>query len=462
MASKNRPIRTHITNRSPYQVLVRADATKSRQFSFADRSLAEEYQRALEDSGLKTRLSQLETSFQLRLRRKGIKQQTLTFDTFAQAEQALLKMESDLSVSIVRDYAVAARTSLRELMERYLDEVVPTHKGEDVERVRIRRMLREEAFVDKKLAALSTEDLQDFIQDRLTEVRPSTVDRELDLVAQTLNYSADVWKIASPDNPLKGLRRPKYFNERDRRLSEDEEERLLGAARDDENPFVEAAIILALETAMRRGEVLRLTGADVNFERRFMLARDTKNGRDRKVPMSARAAQVVRNLMAAQSDEGADHGRPLLDLTANALKKAFFNRVIPASGVADLHFHDLRHESISRLAESGRFQLIDLQAISGHRDMRMLQRYTHLCSTVLAEKMDQISLTSTREYIHRGRKRKVVTTELVQGATSALADTAPKKRVVGQGPTLIEPQPCSLRKGDNVVDFQVALKARRR
>ena len=78
----------------------------------------------------------------------------------------------------MRDYAIATRTTLRELMERYLTEVVPSHKGADIEATRIRRLLRDEAFVDKKLAALVTEDLQDYIQDRLTQVAPATVDRE--------------------------------------------------------------------------------------------------------------------------------------------------------------------------------------------------------------------------------------------------------------------------------------------
>lgn len=393
-----------VQNRSPWRVQVRSKPYLDRQFAYAARQQAENYLNLLVDQGHKPKLLQLETSFQLRLRRKGIKQQFLTFDSYEQAEQARLKMESDLSVSIVRDYASAAQTTLRELMVRYRDEVVPGHKGADVEINRINRILRTESFVDKKLAALSTEDLQDFITDRLTEVAPATVDRDLDVLSQVIRYSADVWKIASVESPFVGLRRPKYFNERDRRLTPAEETRLLDAARSDENPYVEPAIILALETAARRGELLSIRKGDVFLEDRYVLLRETKNGRSRKVPLTSRALEVLVALMAdCDTDEEA-----LLKISSNAFKIAFFRRVIPASRIVDLHFHDLRHEAISRLAESGHFQLIELQAISGHRDTRMLLRYAHLCSGNLARKMDGVAAErTTKDYIHRGRRRHV-------------------------------------------------------
>ena len=81
--------------------------------------------------------------------------------------------------------------------------------------------------------------------------------------------------------------------------------------------------------------------------------------------------------------------------------------VIPAAGIEDLRFHDLRHEATSRLAESGEYDLVNLQAVTGHRDVRMLMRYTHLCTRKLAEKADEV-LGTVKEYVHRGRKRRVM------------------------------------------------------
>lgn len=401
MHSTKTTVASNIQNRSPWQVTVRNNTKRNAQFPFNKEDDATAYLAEMKRLDFKASLKQLETSFQLRVRRQGVKQQFITFDTREAAEQARLHIEANLSVSIVRDYAAATRHTLCDLMQRYVEEVAPSHKGGDIEAGRLRRLMRDETFVDKKLAALTTEDLQDYITDRLTEVAPATVDRDLDVISQVLRYADDVWKIAPSESPFKGLRRPSYFNERDRRLSAEEEAKLLKAARADENTYVEAAIILALETAMRRSELLGVTPADINYERRYAFLRDTKNGRSRKVPLSMRAMEVLQALPA-------NDGQPLLNLSANALKIAFFRRVLPASGIAELHFHDLRHEAISRFAESGRFQLIELQAISGHRDMRMLQRYAHLCSGNLAEKMDSISSGSVKKYLHRGRKRKVI------------------------------------------------------
>lgn len=397
---------SNVQNRSPWQVEARFKPQCNQRFPLNRKGDAQTYLELLTEQGIKAKLCQLEMSFQLRVRRKGARVQVITFDTREEAEQARLKIESELSVSIIRDYASAAQTTLRDIMERYRDEVVPGHKGADVEKTRINRILRTEVFVDKKLAALCTEDLQDFITDRLTEVAPATVDRDLDVISQVIRYAADVWKIAAAESPFVGLRRPKYFNERDRRLRPDEERRLLKAAQADENPYVEPAIVLALETAARRGELLSIRKCDVFLEERYAYLRDTKNGRPRKVPLTTRALQVCQALMAECSADD----EPLLKLTANALKIAFFRRVVPASGIEDLHFHDLRHEAISRLAESGKFQLIELQAISGHRDTRMLLRYAHLCCGNLAEKMDGVAMERTsKEYFHHGRRRRVDT-----------------------------------------------------
>lgn len=435
MSSKS-AVTSNIENRSPWLVRVRAQPDLDKRFRFGSLPDAQRYCAALSAQGIKAKLTQLETSFQLRVRRKGVPLQHITFDTWEEAEQARLHIGANLSVSIVRDYGIATKYTLRDLMQRYLEEVVPGHKGGAVEANRLRRMMRKEAFVDKKLAALATEDLQDFITDRLTEVAPATVDRDLDVISQVLRYADDVWKIAPVESPFKGLRRPQYFNERDRRLSSEEEKLLLEAARADENPFLEPAIVLALETAMRRSELLSLTPDDINFEMRYAHLKDTKNGRSRKVPLTQRAMQVFRALLALQSPTE-DDGR-LLDLTANALKKGFFERVLPATGIVDLHFHDLRHESISRLAESGRFQLIELQAISGHRDMRMLQRYAHLCAGNLANKMDEMRGGGVKEYFHRGRKRTAVKVDKNVIAVSQSEPMEPSGETAYTSPNVID------------------------
>lgn len=139
---------SNIKNRSPWLVKMRAKPHLDQQFAYGKRQQAENYLNGLTVQGCSAKLVQRETSFQLRVRRKGVRAQFITFDTFEEAEQAHLKIESDLSVSIIRDYATATQMTLRDVMSRYCAEVVPGHKGAGVERNRINRILRDEAFVD--------------------------------------------------------------------------------------------------------------------------------------------------------------------------------------------------------------------------------------------------------------------------------------------------------------------------
>jgi integrase len=416
-----------IENRSPWAVTVTRNPNLYREFRCSELRQAEAYAGDLRVAGHKVKLEQLENSWQVRARDRGYPTFCATFDTYEEAEKTQKQLEAKRALKVFRDFGAALKHSPAQIMGRYIDEVCPGHKGGDVEVMRLRRLIRDEDFVDKPLASLCTEDLQDYVTDRLTEVAPSTVDRELDLIRQVLRYAADVWKIEPSEDPFDGLRRPKYYNERDRRLKPSEEAALLKAARDDSNPYVAPAIEFALATAMRRGEMLSLTWYNVDFERRAALLPKTKNGRARTVPLSARAIEVLQSL--PRVDER------VFRISANALKIAFFRRVLPASGVSDFHFHDLRHEAISRLAESGQFTMIDLQAISGHRDVRMLLRYSHLCTQQLAEKMDDVAAIAV-EKIHHGRKRRTFQ-EVPQTLSSRRKAATPAELV--QTPRLSRP-----------------------
>jgi len=407
-----------ITNRSPYAVVVRGSAAHYREFPVSHQADARRYQESLRLQGYKASLKQLENSFQVRTRDKGFPDFCATFDTYLEAEKTKKKLESERALSVFRDYGAATRVTVAELVTRYMKEVCPQHKGGESEIYRLKRLLRVEEFMHKPLALLSTEDLQSFITDRLTEVAPSTVDRDLDVLRQALNYAADVWKIAPSESPFIGLRRPKYFNERDRRLKSGEKDRLLMEALRARNPYFEPVILLALETAMRRSEILGLEWGNIDFEQRSALLPDTKNGRSRKVPLSSAAIQILNELPRC--------GEKMFPLTANAFKLGW-QRIIERSGIEDLHFHDLRHEATSFLAESGLYSLIELQAVTGHRDTRMLLRYSHLCTRKLAEKMDQAKVSLANEYVHRGRRRRVET------ALEPARQVDSRKKATGRG-----------------------------
>ena len=163
----------------------------------------------------------------------------------------------------------------------------------------------------------------------------------------------------------------------------EEEDRLLGACEGLHSPLLRPLLVLAIETAMRRGELLDLRRAQVNLALRVVHLNQTKNGDSREVPLSRRAVLVLEELHARHQSER------VFPLTGNSVRSAF-DRLLTRAGISDLRFHDLRHEAISRLFEKG-LNPIEVATISGHRELRMLRRYTHLRAANLLARLDQSS-----------------------------------------------------------------------
>jgi len=157
-------------------------------------------------------------------------------------------------------------------------------------------------------------------------------------------------------------------------------------------------------TAARRSESLSLAWKDIDFENQTAFIAETKNGRPRTLPLRQDLIASLRQLPR--------QGEKVFPFSVDALRKVW-SRICQAAGLVDddeLHVHDLRHEGISRVADAGGrlpggMSLVDLQAFSGHRDTRMLLRYTHLCMPSLAKRLDEAFSKENQVTIHRGRRR---------------------------------------------------------
>ena len=131
---------------------------------------------------------------------------------------------------------------------------------------------------------------------------------------------------------------------------------------------------------MRRGELLPLCWGNVRLEKRYAHLPDTKNGDSRDAPLSALALELLGKLPRNISSD-----QVVFPLHFEALKSAW-RRACSRAGIIDLRFHDLRHEATSRFFEKG-LNVMEVAAITGHKDLRMLQRYTHLRAEDLALKL---------------------------------------------------------------------------
>lgn len=275
---------------------------------------------------------------------------------------------------------VMSTTRLADVIQLYLERVTPTKRSADTERLRLNKLLRD-PLANSKLADLESRHIADYRNRRLKCVKAGTVRRELSLIHHALEMGRKEWGIKMPSNPVKEVTQPKLNNARDRRLEAGEAAALMAACNRSRCRQLLPIVTMAIESGMRRGEIVNLSWPHIDLERRIAHIPQTKTGKPRTIPLTDNAIAV---LMSVSHRDG-----QVFKTTANAIKLAW-TRAVVRSGLTNLRFHDLRHEAISRFFEVG-LSLPEVALISGHRDPRMLFRYTHLRPENLALKLAGMS-----------------------------------------------------------------------
>src|SRR6218665_1606134 len=318
------------------------------------------------------------------------------------------------------DRREADKNTLGEVLRRYQREVTPAKKSADIESIKIDVILKDASLPKLKMSPITSTGVASWRDRRLKEVSGATVNREIDVLSTVLNHARREWGIHL-ENPIPYVKRPDKARARDRRFSAEEEAYLLAAltggqrqadgtySKGARNPWLLPLVQLAIETAMRRGELLALEWEHVDLKRQTAHLPDTKNGDARTVPLSTRAVAILAALPQPDADEDeeveADARRTgrVFATTALALRKGFTRSIEraqeqyvadckaakrkPLAGfLVDVHFHDTRHEAASRLAEK-LSNVLELSAVTGHRDLRMLKRYYHPRAEDLAKKL---------------------------------------------------------------------------
>jgi len=317
-----------------------------------------------------------DAQWQAKVRKKGYPVQTKTFKTKARAEQWARTVESEMDRGVFMSTSIAENTLLSELIDRYLEEVAPTKKSEAD--LNVRGKLLKDKLGSLVLAAITPLTVKEYRDMRLETVKGDTVRKEMSLLSRVLKLAQQEWDIYLPrGNPVDSVGMPAKGKGRDRRLQPGEEKTLLKAAKA-YGGFIEDIILMALETGARRSEIANLQWANINFAKRTAILRDTKNTDDREVPLSSTAIEVIKR-------QPRHINGLVFPIRVSSITKAF-GRVCKKAEIEDLRFHDLRHEATSRLFEMG-FETMEVSAITGHKDLAMLKRYTHLKAEDLAKKL---------------------------------------------------------------------------
>ncbi|MHB9435694.1 MULTISPECIES: site-specific integrase [unclassified Mesorhizobium] len=267
--------------------------------------------------------------------------------------------------------------TLAALVTRYRDEVVPKKRGSVVETILLNRFLRY-PICQKTLNDLTTADFAAYRDQRLKEpkhrsdkpVTPKSLKRELSPLSHMFRHAVVEWEIPVR-NPLDGLKLKVIDNKRERRLQSGELERLLDATTKGRNKLVAPIILFAIETAMRRGEILSIQFRHVDFERLSLVIPESKSGYSRVIPLTPRAIAILK-AVRSEDAKPADFAFPVTPVAM----RLQWDRLTARAKVDGLNFHDLRHEAISRLFELG-LTVPEVASISGHRTLAQLMRYSH-------------------------------------------------------------------------------------
>jgi len=312
--------------------------------------------------------------FQAQVRREGIKPISKTFHTKKDAEVWVRGIEARIDAGEV-NVAMPKLLALRDLLVRYADEITPQKKGKQQEFRRISRLLKDK-ISDTKLSKLSSATIAEFRDRRMKDgVRAAQID--LILIRHAIKIARLEWGVQLPTNPVEGVRIPNGVVRRTRRLESGEYEALSRAATRCTNPYIWPCIEIAVETGMRRSEILSLQWDNVDLETRIALLLDTKNGSKRHVPLTTKAVEVLRSLAQEQK-----HVFPISDYSV----RHGWDRLVKRACITGLRFHDLRHEAVSRFFELG-LSVPEVAAISGHKDFRMLSSYTHISAESILHKL---------------------------------------------------------------------------
>ena len=254
--------------------------------------------------------------------------------------------------------------TIGEMMLRYLNAVTPTKRGKDQETRRLRGLLSDRRLMSVRLTQAKPCVFADFRDQRIQDgVRACQYD--LVLLRHAWNIARIEWGWSLSDNPISLIRMPKNNPPRERRLKEGEFDLLKAAAAKSRSWYVWPVVVLAIETAMRRGEILGLRWEHIDLNQRTAFLPMTKNGRSRQVPLSEAAIEQL-------SKVPRDTERPF-PVTDVAMRQAW-DRLRVRAGIHDFTFHDLRHEAISRMFDDG-MKIHEVMAVSGHRTASQLFRY---------------------------------------------------------------------------------------
>jgi integrase len=331
--------------------------------------------------------------FRVRIIRKGYQSQSKTFSTRIEAVKWARKIETEIDQGVIKPSKTLAnrmldkQLSFGEAAEYYIKNHSIHKRNCRTETGTIRTLIRlwghdHVQSIDKgKVFALR--------DDLLSRGRSGdTINHYYNAISKIYQMLQSEWAIAV-SNPVKGLKRLPANPSRTKRITGEVQTALLASCAQSQSPLLLPIVQIALETGMRRGEIMNMKWTDVDLVQRRIYLHQTKNGTPRQVPLTQTAVKVLSELPRFNPDL-------VFPMSMDELRR-YFERAVKKSKDSwtensinpfdDLRLHDMRHEALSRLSDAG-LNVIELAHISGHKTLAMLARYTHPSHQAIFTKLD--------------------------------------------------------------------------
>lgn len=326
-------------------------------------------------------------SYQVKIRLKGFPPESATFDRLTDAKAWAAKIESDMKAG--RHFGASKRHTFADLADEYqphakdkkylaywrgifgadlLASITPARIGKERDKLL--------AGDSRRFAAPATGDPEADATRPKAKRSGATVNRYLASLSVTLAYAVKELQWLEK-NPLASVKKPKESAGRVRFLSDDERARLLDACCPHGDLYL--AVVLSLTTGARQGEIMGLRWPQIDFTRRLITLPKTKNGERRAIPLVGEAFTLLQERAKVRSIKDDRIFPP----SAKAKKAEYLDlrqpweAALKTAGIADFHWHDLRHTAASYLAMSG-VSLVEIAKVLGHRTLQMVARYSHL------------------------------------------------------------------------------------
>lgn len=285
------------------------------------------------------------------------------------AKQVLSKRILEIAEGKFLDKKKVSSTTFEELSHDYIELYSKNNKRSwEKDLTRLKPLKR--FFGGKYLHKITPLMVEQYKSSRIKEVSPATVNRELACIKNMFTKALEWGKCDT--NPAKPIKLFKEDNHRLRYLDKNEMTRLLSNS----EGYLKAILIIALNTGMRKGEILNLKWHDVDFARKFIYLLRTKNGDRRELPMNSIVESTLKNYPKHSSSDYIfckSDGTPLGRIDRS------FHTALRKSNITSFRFHDLRHTFASHLAMNG-VDLNTIRELMGHKKFEMTLRYAHLSS----------------------------------------------------------------------------------